>query len=116
MMYKTVNFSKLDSRKLFKMHISSASSVVCAKMQEFQCWGTSKVLHYAQLKFDFSDNFIRFPSKTAAKISQSPVMLALQKIHHQRNFGAFRFELLLLGEISTVLIDGTPMFRKICKT
>ena len=47
---------------------------------------TPKVLHYAQLKIDFLDNFVQFLSKTAAKIFQSLVMVALRKLHHQRNF------------------------------
>ena len=39
-------------------------------------------MQYAQLKIDFFDNFMRFLSKTAAKIPQSLEMLALRNIHH----------------------------------
>ena len=64
------------------MHKSTGSSAVHTKMQEFLRWDTYKVLHYAQLQFDFFDIFIQFLNKTAAKISQSLVLLALRNFHH----------------------------------
>ena len=87
------------------MHKLSGSSGVCLEMQKFQCWSTSKVLHYVQLKFDFSDIFLRFLSKTGAKVFQSLVMLALRKLKNYNSNvflgglhdGAIRFEMFLLG-------------------
>ena len=49
----------------------------------------------------FFDNFVLFLSKTAAKISQFLVMVALQKLHHQRNvlrFSAFATSYPILTE------------------
>ena len=43
------------------------------------------VLGSTKIRFFFY-SFVQFLSKTAAKISRSLVMVALRKLHHQRNF------------------------------
>ena len=73
--HKNVHFSALDCHWLLKLHKSSGSNAVCTKMEEFLCWDTCKVLHYAQLKFDFFYNFVHFLGKFAAKFSMSLVLL-----------------------------------------
>ena len=115
--HKTVNFSKLDSSKMLKMHKSSASSAICTTMHEFQCWGTPKVLHYDQLKFNFFNNFVQFLSKTAAEVSLLLAMVALRKNYTTNvtscglHDDAICFGLLSPGETSTCLRNTTPVYR-----
>ena len=72
-----VNFSALASSRLLKMHKSSGFGTTYAKLQKFRCWDTCKILHDAQLNFDFFVVFTSILSKTAANIFQSLVLLAL---------------------------------------
>ena len=75
-------------------------------MQEFRCWDTSEISHYAQVKFRFFGNFMHFQSKTAAEIFPQLLTIAPPKSRYQRNFfalhdEAIRFGLLLQRNISS---------------